>query len=57
MQNILEGNKQQSLGGYIKLCGVARGSLEELLAIYPKDRAIGEIREIEAIWGNWGNLE
>lgn len=31
MQNIPEGNKQQSLQGYIKLSGVSRGSLEELL--------------------------
>lgn len=31
MQNIAEGNKQQSLQGYIKLSGVSRGSLEELL--------------------------
>ncbi len=31
MQNISEGNKQQSLQGYIKLSGVSRGSLEELL--------------------------
>lgn len=30
-QNIAEGYKQQSLAGYIKLTGVARGSLEELL--------------------------
>ena len=31
MQNIPEGFKQQSLAGYIKLSGVSRGSLEELL--------------------------
>lgn len=60
--NILEGAKQNSLAGYIKLCGVARGSLEELLkdyltyarqhgiAIWGKDRAIREIREIGEIW-------
>lgn len=30
-QNIPEGYKQQSLKGYIKLAGVSRGSLEELL--------------------------
>lgn len=58
MQNIPEGNKQQSLAGYIKLVGVARGSLEELLKDYlsfarqnklkvlEKDRAIRGIREI-----------
>jgi len=34
MQNILEGNKQQGIKGYIKLSGVARGSLEELLRDY-----------------------
>lgn len=62
MQNISEGNKQQSLSGYIKLCGVARGSLEELLKDYlafarqnrievlEKDRVIREIREISKIW-------
>lgn len=62
MQNILEGNKQQSLLGYIKLTGVARGSLEELLKdylafarqnsleVWIKDRVIGEIREIREIW-------
>src|SRR3989344_332441 len=62
MQNICEGNKQQGLKGYIKLSGVARGSLEELLkdytayarqheiAIWPKERVIGEIREIGVIW-------
>lgn len=62
MQNILEGNKQESLKGYIKLSGVSRGSLEELLKdylayarqnqipIYPKEKAIREIREIGEIW-------
>ena len=62
MQNISEGNKQQGLKGYIKLSGIARGSLEELLkdyaayarqheiAIWPKERVIGEIREIGVIW-------
>lgn len=33
-QNIAEGYKQESLKGYIKLSGVARGSLEELLKDY-----------------------
>ena len=63
MQNILEGNKQQGLSGYIKLSGVARGSLEELLKDYlafarqnklevlEKERVIREIREIGQIWG------
>lgn len=62
MQNIPEGYKQQSLAGYIKLTGVSRGSLEELLndylayarqnkiAIWNKDRAIREITEIGKIW-------
>lgn len=62
MQNILEGNKQQSLSGYIKLVGVSRGSLEELLKdylafarqnrfkIWEKERATREIREIREIW-------
>ena len=62
MQNVSEGNKQQGKKGYIKLSGVARGSLEELLkdyhayarqnrlAILPKEKATGEIREIGEIW-------
>ena len=62
MQNISEGNQQQGKKGYIKLSGVARGSLEELLKdyyafarqkqldVFPKDRAIREIREIGGIW-------
>lgn len=63
MQNIPEGYKQQGLKGYIKLAGVARGSLEELLndytsfarqndlAIYDRERAKREISEIGVIWG------
>ncbi|MDP3733102.1 MAG: four helix bundle suffix domain-containing protein [Candidatus Daviesbacteria bacterium] len=63
MQNISEGNKQQSLSGYIKLAGVSRGSLEELLKdylafarqnkieVWEKERAIREIGEISEIWG------
>jgi four helix bundle suffix protein len=63
MQNILEGNKQQGKKGYIKLSGVARGSLEELLKdyhaharqnkleIWEKERVIREIGEIGVIWG------
>ena len=62
MQNISEGYKQQGLKGYIKLSGVARGSLEELLKdylayarqhkiqIWEKERTIREIREIGVIW-------
>lgn len=62
MQNILEGSKQQGLQGYIKLSGVARGSLEELLndflsyarqhkiPIWPPEKAKREIREIGEIW-------
>ncbi len=62
MQNILEGNKQQGLSGYIKLSGVSRGSLEELLKdylayarqnrleVWEKERVIREIRETEEIW-------
>ena len=54
MQNISEGNKQQGMKGYIKLAGIARGSLEELLkdyhayarqhklAIWPKEKSIKE---------------
>lgn len=64
MQNIPEGYKQQSLAGYIKLSGVSRGSLEELLndylsyarqnklEIWDKERAKREIREIGEIWGD-----
>ena len=63
MQNILEGNKQQGLSGYIKLAGVARGSLAELLndflafarqnklQVWEKERVIREIGEIRIIWG------
>ena len=62
MQNISEGYKQQGLKGYIKLSGVARGSLEELLKdylsyarqhkiqIWEKERTKREIREIGEIW-------
>ncbi len=62
MQNLAEGNQQEGMRGYIKLGGVARGSLEELLkdyqaflrqrglAIWPREKAIGEIREIGEIW-------
>lgn len=62
MQNISEGYKQEGLKGYIKLSGVARGSLEELLKdyvayarqhkieIWEKEKSKREIREIGVIW-------
>ncbi len=62
MQNISEGYKQQGLKGYIKLSGVARGSLEELLKdylayarqnkiqIWEGERSKREIWEIGVIW-------
>ncbi|OGE76460.1 MAG: hypothetical protein A3C85_01375 [Candidatus Doudnabacteria bacterium RIFCSPHIGHO2_02_FULL_48_21] len=62
MQNISEGNQQEGMKGYIKLCGVARGSLEELLkdyhayarqnrlGLWPRERCIREIRETGEIW-------
>lgn len=61
-QNIPEGYKQESLSSYIKLIGVARGSLEELLndylsyarqngiPIWDKERVSSEIRERREIW-------
>lgn len=62
MTNIPEGAKQNSLAGYIKLTGVTRGSLEELLKdflayarqheipIWPKEEAVRKIGEIREIW-------
>lgn len=62
MQNIPEGYKQQGISGYIKLAGVARGSLEELLRdyhayarqhaipIWDREKSKREIREIGEIW-------
>ena len=62
MANIAEGNKQKSLELYIKLTGISRGSLEELLKdylsyarqnsidIWDKQRCVREIREIGQIW-------
>ena len=62
-QNIAEGYKQQGLKGYIKLSGVNRGSLEELLkdylsfarqkklSIWQKEKAVN-IREVREIWNN-----
>lgn len=61
-QNVAEGSTQESLSTYIALVGVARGSQEELLkdylsfgrqrrlAIWPREKAVGEIREIGEIW-------
>jgi restriction system protein len=58
MQNISEGYVQEGIKGYIKLSGIARGSLEELLkdytafarqnklSIWSKEKSIGEIWEI-----------
>ncbi|MCL4398061.1 four helix bundle suffix domain-containing protein [Patescibacteria group bacterium] len=63
MTNLAEGHQQQSLEGYIKLSGVNRASLEELLKdylafarqnhleVWPKERSRREIREIGEIWG------
>lgn len=60
-QNIAEGYKQQGLKGYIKLSGVNRGSLEELLkdylafarqnklSVWEKEKA-KNIREVREIW-------
>lgn len=62
MTNIAEGNTQDSTEGYLKLTGVNRGSLEELLndflsyarqnkiEIWGRERAVREIREIGIIW-------
>lgn len=61
-QNITEGNQQSSLEGYIKLTGVNKGSLEELLKdylafarqnrvlVWSKDRAVRQIRELGDVW-------
>jgi len=62
-RNIVEGNQQEGLKGYIKLAGIARGSLAELLKdyhgyarkngleVWEKERCEGEIREIGEVWG------
>lgn len=62
MTNIPEGNTQDSTEGYLKLTGVNRGSLEELLndylsygrqnkiEIWGRDRSVREIGEIGKIW-------
>lgn len=60
--NIAEGSQEQGLKGYIKLAGVARASLEELLKdylayarqnkipVWNREKAIKEIGEIGEIW-------
>lgn len=62
-QNIAEGYKQESLKGYIKLCGVSRGSFGELLedyedfarqnkiTVWPTNKT-REMREVKEIWDN-----
>lgn len=61
-RNIPEGYLQQGKKGYIKLGGVSRGSLEELLKdvvayarqhripVWPKEKANLEIKEIDQVW-------
>ncbi len=60
--NIPEGNQQASLEGYIKLVGVNRASLEELLKdfltyarqnripIWGKERTVREVKEVGEVW-------
>lgn len=60
--NIAEGYQEEGLKGYIKLAGVARGSLEELLKdylayarqhklqVWSKEKCLREIGEIREIW-------
>lgn len=62
MTNIPEGYQQASLQGYVKLTGVNKGSLEELLKdylafarqnkipIFPKERVVREVRELGEVW-------
>lgn len=61
-QNIPEGNQQASLEGYIKLTGVNKASLEELLKdflafarqnkieIWDKEEAVRKVGEVGEIW-------
>lgn len=62
-QNIAEGYTMQSLEGYIKLCGVAHGSIKELAADYEdflrqrkleiwgkEDIRIRKVRAFRAVW-------
>lgn len=64
-QNIAEGYTQQSLAGYIQLCGVAHGSFKELTTDYEdflrqkgfatwekEDGRIRDFREFRAVWKN-----
>ncbi len=60
--NIAEGNQQASLEGYIKLTGVNRASLEELLKdylsfarqnnipIWGRDETIRKVKEVGEVW-------
>jgi|SRR3989344_3119655 len=60
--NIAEGNQQSSLEGYIKLVGVNKASLEELLKdflayarqngvpVWGKEEAVRKVREIGDVW-------
>ena len=60
--NIAEGNQQASLEGYIKLVGVNRASLEELLKdyisfarqnkvpIWGKEETVRRVRELGEVW-------
>lgn len=62
MTNIPEGNQQASLEGYIKLTGVSKASLEELLkdflsfarqnkvSVWEKERVVREVREVGEVW-------
>ena len=62
-QNIAEGYTMQSLEGYIKLCGVAEGSIKELAADYEdflrqrnlpiwekEDPRVRVFRDFRAVW-------
>lgn len=60
--NIAEGNQQSSLEGYIKLTGVNKASLEELLKdylsfarqnqveVWEKEESVRKVREIGVVW-------
>ena len=62
MQNLLEGNQQASLEGYIKLLGINTASLEELLRdflsytrqnkieVWEKEKTRREVRELGEVW-------
>lgn len=61
--NIAEGNQQKSLEGYIKLTGVNKASLEELLKdylsfarqnkipVWGKEETVRQVRELGEVWG------